>query len=347
MSDTDPTPDTPITIRDALGWWRGELRGQLAGLIGDPAASLADLAAAISAARGTAPYNDLAALHAKMEAVRAAITNLSITNGLLADIKDALGTLHQDILDLRDDTGSGATGYLASMTVRGLLYQLVTNAQAYGINPDAQTSDLTSTNTVSRGGMRYVVWPNLPGITEDAESIGLTPLESTWSGYQVYIQSNAPHCLIYEDSGTPYYEQSVNTWISLDTYGNHKLSWAVDSSYDVRGYLRIPSQSDIIAEIENYSDPYAGNGSRYHAIIPGYVMTNSIANTTYTTNVVHVGSAVGTVLSVKSGSAIFSCVIGVGQSGTTVQLSSTPITISVDSDKFQIFSDDPFTLIVQ
>jgi hypothetical protein len=60
MSDTDPTPETPVTIGDRLGWWRGELKAQLTALSTQLATQHTELLGAITELRGAAPSGTLA-----------------------------------------------------------------------------------------------------------------------------------------------------------------------------------------------------------------------------------------------------------------------------------------------
>jgi hypothetical protein len=234
MSDVDPTPDTPVTIGDRLGWFRGDLDARLDALRGTPATSLADLVAAIADIQGTVPYNTLADLHAKMEAVRAAVANLSITNGYLVDIKAALGLVHQDLLDLRSDTGSGPSGYLATMTVRGLLYQLLKQlrANSIGVEP-SDPGDSGQYGTVVDGSYRYALFSApLQEITVSEDGRTLTQL-AHWAGYSAYIQTSGPYAYI---AGSPH---SPNTWIDLSGFAEN-LTFAVDMPNPITVYLKFP-----------------------------------------------------------------------------------------------------------
>lgn len=278
MPDTDPTPETPVTIRDALGWWRGESRAQLDQIIAALTAAggapdAAPIVAAIAAARGTAPYNDLAALHAKLETVRAAIANLSITNGLLADITAQLTTIQQVL-------GAGAYASTETGNVIALLRALVLNANRFGVDPDNLSgAEIASGTTLTSAGRRYVTWPANAGYSKSTDGTELTPV-SGWSGWQVYIQSNASSARM-SDITTPAASIetfSVNSWIDLG--GSDTLAWSVDSQYNVSGVLRAPTVSRVQAVLDIPGSPGAWDDNGYKSIrlTPQYYPTIAHGN---------------------------------------------------------------------
>ncbi|NTV62575.1 MAG: hypothetical protein HGA65_03430 [Oscillochloris sp.] len=261
MPDTDPTPETPVTIRDALGWWRGDLDARLDAL-----------GTAIATLQGTAPYNTLADLFAKMEEVRASVANLALTNGFLIDIESSLATLHEDLLDLRSDTGSGASGYLATMTTRGLLYQILKQlrANSIGVEP-SDTGDAGQYGTIVDGSYRYALFSApLQNITvsEDGRTLTL----AHWAGYSAYIQTSGPYAYI---AGSPH---SPNTWIDLSGLADD-LTFAVDMPNLITVYLKFPlirtytwgpTTTDFVAFFNSSNEPRkVALGAKYD--LPGDV----------------------------------------------------------------------------
>jgi hypothetical protein len=114
MSDVDPTPGTPVTVGDRLGWWRGELRAQLA-------TQHAELLAALSAQNA-----------ALLAAIQASAASGGATEATSQAILDAIGEL---------------STFPAGWTVRALLAQLNTSIDVdmgtkegqpptSGLNPD-------------------------------------------------------------------------------------------------------------------------------------------------------------------------------------------------------------------
>jgi hypothetical protein len=59
MTDVDPTPETPVTVGDRLGWWRGDLNARLDALSLQLATQHTELLAAITALRAGASLNQL------------------------------------------------------------------------------------------------------------------------------------------------------------------------------------------------------------------------------------------------------------------------------------------------
>lgn len=106
----------------------------------------------------------------------------------------------------------------------------------------------SSTGTSVVNGRRYVVWPDLEGLTESAGGIELTPA-SSWAGYEVYIQTSAPNATLHDitDPAQSIAALPVNQWITLA--GNHTLSVSVDAGYLVKGYMRFanPLEFDLLA----------------------------------------------------------------------------------------------------
>lgn len=107
-----------------------------------------------------------------------------------------------------------------------------------GIAPTG-TDFTSSTDTSVVDGRRYLVWPDLEGLTESAGGIELTPA-STWSGYEVYIQTGAPNATLH-DITEPVQNITgfvVNQWNALGN--NHTLAFSVDAAYLAKGYMRVP-----------------------------------------------------------------------------------------------------------
>jgi hypothetical protein len=100
MSDIDPTPETPVTVGDRLGWWRGSQAAQHTALL------------AALAAQHTALLAALAAQHtALLAAIQASAGAGGATEATAAALLAAIGQL---------DT------YPAGWTVRALLAQQIT-----------------------------------------------------------------------------------------------------------------------------------------------------------------------------------------------------------------------------
>jgi hypothetical protein len=104
MSDVDPTPETPVTIGDRLGWWRGDLNARLDALSTQLATQHTELLAAITALRGGASLNQL------LTAIQAGGTS-GATEATAAAILAAIGAL---------------STYPDGWTVRALLAKLAT-----------------------------------------------------------------------------------------------------------------------------------------------------------------------------------------------------------------------------
>jgi hypothetical protein len=122
MSDVDPTPETPVTIGDRLGWWRGDLAARIDVLSQQLATQHAEMLAAIAALAGGVSL-------AQLRSAVIASTGGGATEATLGQVLAAIGQL---------DT------YPASWTVRALLAALNTaidttptgEPPSSGLNPD-------------------------------------------------------------------------------------------------------------------------------------------------------------------------------------------------------------------
>lgn len=153
---TDPTPTTPVTIRDEMLISLGKLQG----------ANTRDL---------TQIYNAVAGLAGDIETIKTT----------LADHTERLDRLQE---------GVGATPYqlLTLTTVRGLLFAMLgrLTTLAFGTAPVAG-GDHVSDGDLFEGGRRYAIFPNdIPGVTISSDRKDLT--NSNWSGWSYYIQTTDP-----------------------------------------------------------------------------------------------------------------------------------------------------------
>jgi hypothetical protein len=274
MPDVDPTPDTPVTIGDRLGWWRGDLDTKLDTIVtkldgiltalttANGNIDAAPIVTAIQALAGPAPgktITDLYALFSYGSGIRP--YNL-LDNQYLKLI---------DIVDLltKSNAALGAVPYnsLELASVRGLLSSLLFATQQIGILPDGNVSSYPqSDTTLTLGGRRYVVWPALVGITESTDMTELTPATS-WSGYSIYIQTSAPSAKLH-DITTPAASIdaiAVNSWVDLG--GSDTLAFSVDASYVVKGYLRAPSVPPSTNSYTIASATIVANGYSFSAIV--------------------------------------------------------------------------------
>lgn len=215
---SDPTPTTPVTVQDRI-------RMALTALAGSPAADLETIRAQM-----------YAALMYTADPIH--YPWLSLINSKIESIEDRLDKI-QAVL--------GAEPYSSTETanIRALLMQLVNNASIFGIAPDGLTNS-TSLGSVSIEGRRYITWGDISGVTESGDGRSLTPNVS-WSGYEIYIQTDAPSAYLIDEieSAQSIDNFAANSWIALG--GTHRLSFAVDASYQVRGYMRVPTVYDWIS----------------------------------------------------------------------------------------------------
>lgn len=182
-----------------------------------PGVSLTDLAALLQVDTGSVNWNVAGLLNS----VRLSLLNSGGTDNipaLLTLLNNAVGAVPNESLELA--------------TVRGLLWALQRGAQV-GQPPDGDVT-AASSSSISSNGRRYVVWTDMATITETNDNTDLTP-DIGWNDYYVYIQTDAPTCLINDNV-----EIAANSWVALDSFSSQTLNFSVDSSFSVRGYLRIP-----------------------------------------------------------------------------------------------------------
>lgn len=229
MSDVDPTPETPTTVGDRLGWFRGDMNGGLANLAagllalrGTPETTLQDLAAAIVALRGAGPAT-------VSELLREASFGQAMTT-LINVVED----LALDVAALRSAVGVSTSG--AEGTVIALL-QRIARQSAIAVEglPPILPDDAVGAfgDTIIEGGRRYAVWTSAPlgttlssGGTQVNRAAGLT-------NYRIYVQTNAPS--VYLD-GT---EAAPNYWHSLT--GRTVITASVDWQYNITAYIDPPA----------------------------------------------------------------------------------------------------------
>lgn len=240
MSDVDPTPETPTTISDRLGWFRGDMAAKLAAIVGNPAGNLGAIGAQIASIIGT-PVRSLSELYEKMYDGLFDTSNPVHSpahygiQGRLDELADRIDTI-QAVL--------GAEPYSSTETgnIRAILMNIMYGQNQTGILPDGTLSDYNqSTGSLATNGRRYVVWGNVPGVSESLDSIGLTP-NTNWSGYEIYIQTASPSAILHNITGNTQVDPfPVNSWVPLSIYGTNALSFSVDASYVVKGYMRVPA----------------------------------------------------------------------------------------------------------
>lgn len=234
MSDVDPTPTTPVTIKDALGWFRGDMAAKLISIEAklDTLTTLLSTGGGIESAPIVAAINDMAG-GKSISDIYGAITDLA--HGY------TLSDLYMMVSHINNAVGGYPQSSLELGTVRGFLSAIMNSVGKYGILPDG-TMGSASTGTLTSAGRRYIVWSALSGITLSEDGRELTP-DTSWSGYELYVQTDAPSFTLHDvtDPAQSIDEADVNSWITLS--GTHTLSMSVDSGFQVRGYMRIPAFS--------------------------------------------------------------------------------------------------------
>lgn len=230
MSDVDPTPETPVTVGDRLGWFRGDVAGRLTALQTD-----------ISALRGD-PEATLAAIRADLSALRG-LSNTSLGQ-LLSESQyvSAQVQLNSKLLDIRSDLDAlrvaiGAEPYndLELGSVRGLLNAILraVSQGTSGIPPAAGDTDIGNVGTAIISGRKYAVFvPPINGVSIGENGINVTATGS-WSGWHAYVQTNAPSFYLNETLDI------ANEWIQL--VGTGSYNFAVENQYSIRVFLRPPA----------------------------------------------------------------------------------------------------------
>jgi hypothetical protein len=139
MSDIDPTPLTPVTVGDRLGWWRGELGAQLAAQHAELLAALAAQHTALLSAQSTG-----------YAAIEAAINRLRgpTPQGEGEDTRVDMEMLSAELLALR---GTGPE----NNTLRSINQSLWNLA---GPAPGRSLTDLYNALTYLEGGNPDILW---------------------------------------------------------------------------------------------------------------------------------------------------------------------------------------------
>jgi hypothetical protein len=215
----------------------------------------APIVAAIEALRGTAPDNTLERVANAIFGLAGASPGRTITDlyelwnpaeGITPyNMMDNQYMKLVEIIDLvtksNNALGAAPLNSLEIGSVRGFLSAIMYAVQQSGIVPDGDLNGyLHSDSTLSIDGRRYIVWPDLANISESSSGTELTP-DSSWDGYEIYIQTTAPSATLH-DITTPAADIesfAVNSWVALG--GTHKLAFSVDASYMAKGYLRAPT----------------------------------------------------------------------------------------------------------
>lgn len=231
MSDIDPTPSTPVTIKDYMTWWRSDINARLSSL----ETKLDGLITQLTTGGGI----DSAPIVAAIETLGDGKTLLDV-HTLLSAINSAIGGAPHSSLELG--------------TVRGFLSAIANNTGKYGILPDG-TQGSASSGSTTVNGRRFIYWVDITNVTESADGLYLTP-SGDWTGYYIYIQTDAPSAILHDNTSPaqnidPY---TVNSWTEIG--GDHELGWSVEASYQVRGYLRAPV-APIAILIEEVTRPGA------------------------------------------------------------------------------------------
>jgi hypothetical protein len=179
MSDTDPTPLTPVTIGDRLGWFRGDIDARFGALATQLAnqhtellakldtiaggVTLAQLRAAIQAGAGTSAA-DLATIASAATSIDAQSTQIRVAIGdLFGDpygysVKQLLAQIEKDIAgdlsSLNADTGAcaGSWQYLERVAI---WTNVGTGAQINGADYDIYAPNLAA-------GGPYIIPGDLP-----------------------------------------------------------------------------------------------------------------------------------------------------------------------------------------
>jgi len=235
----------------------------------------APIVAAIEAMRGTGPENTVRSLNQSIWNMVGpspgytisdiyTVLNGQISGGAGISLYNLLDLMYQLLVKSNNALGAEPQSSLEPATVRGILWSILDAVGQNGILPDGNLGDYhQSANTYSEDGRRYLVWPDLAGLTESTDGVELTP-DTSWDGYEIYIQTSAPNATLHDitEPAQSIAELSVNTWNPLGA--SHTLSFSVDSSYLVIGYMRVPAQSQIytwsVAECITES---TSSGSRY------------------------------------------------------------------------------------
>lgn len=241
MSDIDPTPDTPTTIGDRLGWFRGDMQARLDAILGTPASDLATIANAL------APLAQI---------------QQNLDNGEGYSIYNMLDQIYMRLIAIGNAIGAEPNDSLEVASVRGLLNSLIgaMNTAQNGIYPDNLDNALSAYTTNTSGGRRYVVWSvAIAGVTKTNEDRTLTP-DVNWDGYEIYVQSAAPS--FRQEISLPATEYPTNSWLTLG--GSEAITISVDAQYTVRAFMRVPASAGVPFVSLN---TYTRTGSGYYYVV--------------------------------------------------------------------------------
>lgn len=209
---TDPTPETPFTVRDRI-------------------------VAALSVLMGGA---DLETIRSQMyNALMRTTTQIHFP--WLSSIDGRIAALDERIDRIQSVLGAEPYSSTETGNIRAILLSIMYGQNQLGISPDGNLNDYSqSFGSYSADGRRYITWNAIAGLTKSSDNIQLTP-NASWDGYKIYIQTSAPSAILHDitNSGASIDPFPVNSWVSLGT-STDTLSWSVDASYQVTAYLQVP-----------------------------------------------------------------------------------------------------------
>lgn len=222
MSDVDPTPETPVTVGDRLGWLRGDVSGRLQSLV-----------TAVGAVVGEVPKSIA-------DVYQLLYSGVMDTSGVLHTPQ--LTVLRSQVADLQSRMDSiqsvlGAEPYSSTETgnIRAVLMQIMYGqAQAtYGIPPVSASGDVHNDGTVAVEGRRYALFtPPINGVVVSENHREVTA-QGSWLGWRAYVQTTAPVVYVNGDTDSP------GAWLELTGEGSY--SFAVDAQYPIAVTLRPPN----------------------------------------------------------------------------------------------------------
>src|SRR5690606_35692685 len=214
MSETDPTPEAPVTSGDRMQWWRAALALQIASMQGTPAKSLSDVWAAADNIASELDSGE-------------GITAYNLLDGIYTILAD-----HTERLDrLQEAVGANPYQSLTITTVRGLLYTMLNRLSIITTGPlPVGGGDASSDGDILVEGRRYATFGPITGITISSDGRNLTA--SNWSGWTYYIQTTDPAPQI---AGTP---TSPNGWTDEGLTGT--VNFSVEAQYPIAVYLKRP-----------------------------------------------------------------------------------------------------------
>ena len=186
MSDIDPTPESPVTIPDRLGWFRGDMAARFDALRGIGLKTLSDLVDSVQSLMG--PPSNRRSLHdidMKLSEIHGGIDNLALTNGFLIDIREQLRELQETI-------GAGAYASTETANIRAILMAIMNAQSTFGIQPTMNGTTVGGVGTLAIDGWRYVVWDTYDGIGYDETRTQIHRANGGWDGWKVYIKTDAP-----------------------------------------------------------------------------------------------------------------------------------------------------------